>query len=215
MHPVILSADQVGLLPVLRLFRKEFYLVGGTAIALQFGHRRSIDFDMFTLKPFGSKRVLNMFEKAGKRVTVTRRVSEQLNLSVDNVKLTFFEYPYAVDAVVDDVTFRMPDLLSLAAMKAFALGRRSKWKDHIDLYFLLRDRFSLSEIIHKAEAIFGAEFSAKLFCGQLAYHADIDYAEAVDFMPGFEVDAETVKAFLIDRALEGLVAITGDGRGTT
>ena len=83
------------------------------------------------------------------------------------------------------------------------------------MYFLLRDRFSLSEIIHKAEAIFGAEFSAKLFCGQLAYHADIDYAEAVDFMPGFEVDAETVKAFLIDRALEGLVAITGDGRGTT
>ena len=208
MHAEILSHDQVGLLPALKLFRKEFYLVGGTAIALQFGHRRSIDFDMFTLKPFGSRRVLNMLEKAGKRVTVTRRVSEQLNLSVDNVKLTFFEYPYAVEAVVDDATFRMPDLLSLAAMKAFALGRRSKWKDYVDLFFLLRDRFNLPEVIQKADAIFGAEFSAKLFRGQLAYHADIDYAEMVDFMPGFEVDAETVKAFLIDKALEGVVAMT-------
>jgi hypothetical protein len=204
MHTEILNHDQLGLLPVLKLFRKEFYLVGGTAIALQFGHRRSIDFDMFTHNPFGSRRVLNVLAKAGKYVTVTRRVSEQLNLSVDNVKMTFFEYPYAVDAVVSDETFRMPDLLSLAAMKAFALGRRSKWKDYVDLFFLLRGRFSLSEISDRAETVFGEEFSAKLFRSQLSYHKDIDYSEEVDYMPGFAVDAETVKAFLIDKALEGV-----------
>jgi hypothetical protein len=203
MRTEILNPDQIGLLPILKLFRKDFYLVGGTAIALQFGHRRSIDFDLFTLKPFGSRRVLNVLAKAGKSVTVTRRVSEQLNLVVDNVKITFFEYPYAVDAVVNDATFRMPDLLSLAAMKAFALGRRSKWKDYVDLFFLFRDRFSLSEVIRKAEEIFGAEFSAKLFRGQLAYHADIDYSEEVDFLPGFAVGTEDVRTFLIDRALEG------------
>ncbi len=205
MHTEILNPDQLGLLPVLKLFRKEFYLVGGTAIALQFGHRRSIDFDLFTPKPFGSRRVLNVLAKAGKSVTVTRRVTEQLNLSVDNVKLTFFEYPYAVDAAVSDETFRMPDLLSLAAMKAFALGRRSKWKDYVDLFFLLRDRFSLLEISDRAETVFGEEFSAKLFRSQLSYHKDIDYSEEVDYMPGFAVDAETVKAFLIDKALEGVV----------
>ena len=204
MHTEILNHDQLGLLPVLKLFRKEFYLVGGTAIALQFGHRRSIDFDMFTQNPFGSRRVLNVLAKAGKYVTVTRRVSEQLNLSVDNVKMTFFEYPYAVDAVVSDETFRMPDLLSLAAMKAFALGRRSKWKDYVDLFFLLRGRFSLPEISDRAETVFGEEFSAKLFRSQLSYHKDIDYSEEVDYMPGFAVDAETVKAFLIDKALEGV-----------
>jgi len=205
MHTEIFNSDQVGLLPVMKLFRKEFYLVGGTAIALQIGHRRSIDFDLFTLKPFGAKRVLNVLEKAGKHATVTRRVSEQLNLIVDNVKVTFFEYPYAVEADVSDVTFRIPNLLSLAAMKAFALGRRSKWKDYVDLFFLLRERFSLSEIIAQAEGIFGEMFSAKLFRSQLAYHADIDYSEKVDYMPGHEVDGETVKAQLIDRALEGVV----------
>jgi len=213
MHRNILSKEQAGLLPVLKLFRKDFYLVGGTAIALQLGHRRSIDFDLFTRNPFGSKRVLNVFEKEGKTVAITRRVTEQLNLVADNVTVTFFEYPYDVAAPVSDEIFRMPDLLSLAAMKAFALGRRSKWKDYVDLFFLLRDHFSLLEIVRKAEEIFGDEFSAKLFRGQVSYHNDINYSEPVDFMPGFAVEAETVKAFLIDKALEGVVSpdITSGG----
>ena len=205
MHTEILSPHQVGLLPIMKLFRKEFYLVGGTAIALQLGHRRSIDFDMFTPKPFGSKRVLNVLEKAGKHVIITRRVSEQLNVVMDNVTVTFFEYPYAVKADVSDANFRMPDLLSLAAMKAFALGRRSKWKDYVDLSVLLRDRFTLSEIIGKAEDIFGDQFSAKLFRSQLSYHTDINYTEQVEYMPGHEMDAETVKSILIDKALEGVI----------
>ena len=205
MHAEVLTADQLGLLPVLKLFRKEFYLVGGTAIALQFGHRRSIDFDLFTLKPFGSKRVLNKLEKAGKKAHVTRRVSEQLNLVIDGVTLTFFQYPYAVEAMVGDEIFRMPELLSLAAMKAFALGRRSKWKDYVDLFFLLRDRFKLAEIERQAVKIFGGEFSAKLFRAQLSYHKDIDYKETVDFMPGFAVEAETIRAFLVDRSLEDVI----------
>lgn len=205
MHAEVLMADQIGLLPVLKLFRKEFYLVGGTAIALQLGHRRSIDFDMFTLKPFGSKRVLNVLTKAGKKAHVTRRVSEQLNLVIDGVTLTFFEYPYAVEAAVSDDVFRMPDLLSLAAMKAFALGRRSKWKDYVDLFFLLRDSFKLAEIERQAGTIFGDEFSAKLFRAQLSFHADIDYTETVDFMPGFAVDPETIRAFLVDRSLEDVI----------
>lgn len=47
MHPNILSEAQKELLPVLGSMQREFYLVGGTAIALQIGHRQSIDFDMF------------------------------------------------------------------------------------------------------------------------------------------------------------------------
>jgi hypothetical protein len=78
MHTEILSSSQRDLLPIVKLFRKEFYLVGVTAIALQFGHRQSIDFDLFTSKSFGSRRILNVFNSAGKAVTVTRRVSEQL-----------------------------------------------------------------------------------------------------------------------------------------
>jgi len=45
MYQDILLPDQIELLPLIREFKKEFYLVGGTAIALHLGHRRSIDFD--------------------------------------------------------------------------------------------------------------------------------------------------------------------------
>jgi hypothetical protein len=95
----------------------------------------------------------------------------------------------------------MPDLLTLGAMKAFALGRRSKWKDYLDLYFLLRDYITLEDIIQKAENIYGQEFSAKLFRSQLAFHKDINYSETVEFLPGYEVGEEEVKTFLIDKAL--------------
>ena len=47
MHKEILSKYQIELLPLLKQFKREYYLVGGTAIALHIGHRRSIDFDLF------------------------------------------------------------------------------------------------------------------------------------------------------------------------
>jgi hypothetical protein len=49
MHLEILSKEQVELLPLVSQFKREFYLVGGTAIALHIGHRESIDFELFEL----------------------------------------------------------------------------------------------------------------------------------------------------------------------
>lgn len=49
MHLEILSKEQIDLMPVLSQFKREYYLVGGTAIALHIGHRESIDFDLFKL----------------------------------------------------------------------------------------------------------------------------------------------------------------------
>ena len=47
MHIEILSSEQQALLPWAKQFKREFYLVGGTAIALYIGHRKSIIFDLF------------------------------------------------------------------------------------------------------------------------------------------------------------------------
>ena len=52
MHKEILTLEQLELTPLLKKFSKDFYLVGGTAIAFHIGHRRSIDFDLFTAKEF-------------------------------------------------------------------------------------------------------------------------------------------------------------------
>ena len=203
MHPEILSPEQKSLLPLVKLFRREFYLVGGTAIALQIGHRKSVDFDLFKPTSFNSKKILTKIDSKNCRYLVTRRVSEQLNLSVLNVKMTFFEYPYPIAANLDfDKTIRMPDLLTLAAMKSFALGRRSKWKDYVDIYILLKDYFELGDIVRKAESIYGQEFSEKLFRAQLTYHLDIDFTEEVDFMEGFYVESDAIKSFLTDQSLK-------------
>jgi hypothetical protein len=203
MHPEILSNDQRQLLPLLKLFRREFYLVGGTAIALQLGHRSSIDFDLFKATPFSSKKVLSKIDSKNYQYVVTRRVGEQLNINISAVKMTFFEYPYPIEHVVDfEKYIYMPDLLTLSAMKAFALGKRSKWKDYVDLYFLLNGRFSITQIGQKARSIYGQEFSEKLFRAQLAYHADVDYSEAVCFLPGFEVKPEEIRQHLINVSVE-------------
>ena len=100
--------------------------------------------------------------------------------------------------------FRMPDLITLAAMKAYALGRRSKWKDYVDLYFLIRNYYTIEQISEKSDALFGQMFSKKLFQQQLAYHKDIDYTEPIEYLPGFDVDENEVKEFLIDQALQGI-----------
>jgi hypothetical protein len=64
MHKEVLSKQQLELLPLIKLFAKEYYLVGGTAIALHIGHRRSVDFDLFTNKNLKRRNIKNIIEKS-------------------------------------------------------------------------------------------------------------------------------------------------------
>lgn len=205
MHSEILNDRQTELLPLLAQFRREYYLVGGTAIALYLGHRRSIDFDLFKPSAINHKRNLDKIADASFPHTVTRRVAEQMNLIVNDVKLTFFQYPFPVEPTAKFETyFRLPSLLQLAAMKAYALGRRSKWKDYVDLYFLLRDHFTIADITDCATRLFGELFSEKMFRSQLCYFDDIDYTEAVDWLiPNPPTDDE-IKQTLTDIAVQGV-----------
>ena len=205
MHDEILNADQLELLPLMAQFRREYYLVGGTAIALHIGHRRSVDFDMFKMSTLNHKRNLDRIVAAGFVHQVTRRVEEQMNLLVNGVKVTFFQYPFPV--VPEESfgkVFRLPSLISLAAMKAYALGRRSKWKDYVDLYFLLTKHFTLAEVSSKATELFGELFSEKLFRAQLSYFNDIDYTEQVEYLIADPPTDAAIRQKLTDISLEGL-----------
>jgi hypothetical protein len=202
MHKEILTKEQIELLPLVKQFRKEFYLVGGTAIALQIGHRRSIDFDLFKFSSIRPKRILTKIGSADIPFSVTRRVQEQLNVTINQVKFTFYEYPFDIEANIElEDILRMPSLIDLSAMKAYALGRRSKWKDYVDFYFLLKDHFTLNEISAQAEKIYGQLFSPKLFRAQLCYFNDIDYIESVEFLVPVPSGKE-IKDFLTEKALD-------------
>jgi len=205
MHLNILTKKQQELLPFFSGFKKNFYLVGGTAIALYIGHRRSIDFDLFS------------FEKLNKSI-IKRKVSElqlqkhiifedfdQIHFFINEIKTTFFNFPYNIvhDYILSNI-ISMPSLLTLAAMKAFALGRRAKWKDYVDLFFIIDKYHSIKEITTEANHIFKDMFSEKLFCEQLAFHDDIDYSEPVEYIQSFKTDDQTIKNFLIDKSVEYL-----------
>lgn len=203
MHKEILTREQKTLLPMVKVFNKNFRLVGGTAIAFHIGHRRSIDFDLFSRKPFRNYLIRKQVETFSKiDQEIIDRPGELTFISA-GVKFTFYQYIFDIEYKENfENIIQMPDLLTLAAMKAHALGGRAKWKDYVDLYFILKNFHNLREITSKASELFQGEFNEKLFRMQLTYFKDISYAEPVEFMSGFEVPDEVVKQKLIDFSLE-------------
>ncbi len=202
MHKEILTEEQIKFFPLLEKMGNQFGLVGGTAIALYLGHRRSIDFDLFSIEPFNRILLKRNIEPLTKIDRVLVKEEGEFTFFSAGVKITFLYYPFVLEyqEKLDDV-IKMPDLLTLAAMKAYALGRRAKWKDYVDLYFIIKDHHSIVDIAQKGQAIFSGEFNEKIFRTQLSYFEDIDYSETVEFLPGFEVDQKTIKEELIKFSL--------------
>ena len=202
MHEEILTKNQRQLLPLIKNFSGHFGLAGGTAIALQIGHRRSIDFDLFTQKRFFNTRIQDQIREKLKIETIFIDKPNELTILVNSVKITFYKYPFEVKykIALKDIV-KMPDLLTLASMKSLALGRRAKWKDYVDLYFVFR-KYSLKEIVRCSKELFKGEFSEKLLREQLAYFKDIDYSEEIDFMPGKKISDGEIKKTLTEISLQ-------------
>jgi hypothetical protein len=203
MHLEILNNEQKELLPILSQFKREYYLVGGTAIALHIGHRESIDFDLFKEKDIRKKDVYTKLKNLDYKVSFADY--NQINMLSKGVKITFFSFPYQVPLNSELKGYlKMPDLLTLGAMKAFALGRRSKWKDYVDLYFILKSHYSFVEISKKAKEIFKDEFIEKQFIAQLGYFKGISYSEEVVYLIPNPPTEDEIKNFLSDISLSGL-----------
>jgi len=200
MYKEILSKEQLELLPLIHEFSKQFILVGGTAIGMQIGHRQSIDFDLFSFELIKPQSIKNKLKNQDIHFEIIHQEYDQLHLMINNVKFTFFTFPYKIDAKVSfENIIKMPTLLDLGAMKALALGGRAKWKDYIDMYFLLKYYFSLHEIEQNAKELFREAFSVKLFRQQLVYFKDIDYSEEVFYLKE-KPNKEEVERFLMEVA---------------
>jgi len=200
MHKEILSNSQLEVLQLIKSFKDSFGLVGGTAIALQLGHRKSNDFDLFTNTSFGNGTIVNKILRQATIESTIVDQTDELTVIVKDVKLTFLYYPFPLDfkESFEDV-IKMPDLLTLAAMKVYALGRRSKWKYYVDVYFILK-QFTLSDICNRAKEIFKDAFNEKLLREQLCYFNDLDFRESINFTPNNEVSDEVIKKSLIETA---------------
>ena len=206
MYNDILTNEQQELLPLLEAFSDSYYLVGGTAIALYIGHRRSIDFDLFTDQDIKRNRISNLIENGGFHVErLLYEAFDQMHVVINSVKITFFNFPYKINPVKNfDGIIDIPSLLDLAAMKTYALGGRAKWKDYVDLYYILKYHYNLKELSNRALEIFGTHFNEKLFREQLCFFDDIDYSEKVEFI-GDEIKEEEIKQFLTEVAITPFV----------
>jgi len=202
MHKEILTKEQLKLLEFISLFKREYYLVGGTAIALHIGHRKSIDFDLFKFSALRTSDIRLKLNSCKIKYNNTFSAYNQFDLLIHGVKFTFFSYPYKIvpNSELKGI-IKIPDLLTLAAMKAFALGRRAKWKNYVDLFFILKNYYSVNQISEKAKEIFGELFIEKQFRAQLGYYVDVNYSEEVIYIIPNPPKDDEIKAFLIDVSL--------------
>ena len=126
-------------------FIKEFYLAGGTCLALQIGHRQSFDFDFFIPADFDTSQIVNILTRLG-RYERDNEERNTINGSLDSVRISFFGYRYdIIDNFKTYGNIRLAGLKDIAAMKLEAIAGRGSKKDFIDLFFLLK-QFTLEEI---------------------------------------------------------------------
>jgi len=175
MHPEVLTEPAAQLFPSLAHF-PGFYLAGGTALALQIGHRMSVDFDLFTDTDI-SPRMLERARREFQQASVSPLVNDPTELTVlaNGVKVTFLKYPFSVqDSFAEYDGVQLLSVREIAATKAYTIGRRGSYKDYVDLYFIVaKCGISLRDIIQLADQKFGADFNSRLFLEQLVFLDDV------------------------------------------
>lgn len=126
---------------------KNFYLAGGTALALQLGHRKSIDLDLFSRENFSTKRLKAILSQLGK-LKIYSEEKRTLNANLNGVKISFLGYKYKMlfPLVEYSKNLKLAGTQDIACMKIDAVSSRGNKKDFIDLYFLLK-KYSLEEIL--------------------------------------------------------------------
>lgn len=125
---------------------KDFLLVGGTSLALQIGHRFSIDIDMFGNSEIDEIEFTEELSILGK-VTILKKSKNIIIYSINGIKVDFVNYKYPLlekPIIIDNI--RMVSDKDIAAMKLNAIAGRGSRKDFIDLYFLLK-KYNLRELI--------------------------------------------------------------------
>jgi len=199
MHLEAFTKQSKVIFPRLAEFSDEFYLAGGTALALQIGHRVSVDFDFFSErqieKPLGSK-IKRIFSDFSLSTLVNN--PDELTVVVGETKITFLHYPFQL--LLDLISYegaRMLTVKEIAVTKAYTIGRRGSYKDYIDLYFVFLENYAtLAEVIALAEKKYGNEFNGRLFLEQLVYLADVEDT-AIELLRGGPLDPSALESFFV------------------
>ena len=169
-------------------------LVGGTALALQLDHRKSIDLDLFGDINFEDIDIAKLF--AGFDSVVTLKRSRNINIfSINDVKVDFVNYSYPwlqQHMLIDGIRLAVTE--DIAAMKLAAITGRGSKKDFIDIFFLLQ-KYSLREMLdfYNKKYFDGSEY---LVIKSLTYFDDAEKDNGLEMI--VNISWENVKKLIQD-----------------
>lgn len=175
-HLEILDKEKREVLTLLKAFKNDGYLAGGTALALQIKHRKSYDFDVFVGKSIGNRfklKVRKIFDDVKTKVDT----GDELGFTTrGGTGVTFLWYYFpTLYPLIETEFLSLASFLDIAADKAHTIGRRAVWRDYVDIFVLLKKHFvSLKEIVNLCKRKFGGDFNETLFLEQLVYFKDVE-----------------------------------------
>jgi hypothetical protein len=176
-----LPAAQRALWPELAQVPRHFVLYGGTAVALHYGHRVSVDFDFFTSQPFQPDELMRSlaFLRGAKPVQVSANTLEvEVTHGEAAVRVQFLGgLPYRRvrdPQLTDDRVLQVATPLDLLATKLRTIWVRSQAKDFLDIDEMLRQGVGLKNGLGAAYAVFGGEFNSHISLRALGYFDDGD-----------------------------------------
>ena len=196
MSATILTEQQQKVLELLApiVEEKNFYLAGGTALAIQLHHRRSIDFDFFTDQSFNPSLLLAQLPPSN----VLQEAAGTLTVLLDGVKVSFFSFPYPLLSVLKkSEKISLADITDIAAMKISAIAGRGSRKDFIDLFCIATMKYSLAECLTMFEKKFSAHTTDRYhLLRSVTYFADAEEEVMPEML--IEFDWERTKTFFIE-----------------
>lgn len=153
----------------------NYFLVGGTSLALQIGHRNSVDIDLFGKQEINHDLFFKLLNTFGK-TEISKSSKNILITEVEGIKVDFVNYQYQLlENPIEIDGIRMLSKKDIAAMKLNAITGRGSKKDFIDLYFLLQE-FSLKQMI--------GFYNQKYFDGsEFLLYKSLNYFEEADIQP--------------------------------
>ena len=174
-------------------YLKQCRLVGGTALALQYGHRTSVDLDFFGSFDKEEDTLYTILQPYAE----VRRIKDSPNIKIffmDDVKVDFVNYSaYSwIDDAVEEDGLRLASPKDIAAMKINAIEDRGSKKDFIDIYFLLQ-HYSLKEILDFYSQKY-PNYSIYRALMSLTYFADADPKEMPTMFE--EISWEEIKTYI-------------------
>jgi predicted nucleotidyltransferase component of viral defense system len=199
----ILDKKRINILPFLANFKSEFYLAGRTALALQIGHRDSIDFDFFTKSDLKIKKLFTQISDIFQKHEILKIQEEKNTLTIllDNkIKISFFTYKYdLLKEKIDTEFLSLASIEDIACMKLSAILSRATVKDYIDLYYIL-EKIKLADLIVLVKQKY-PEIDSGLILKSLIYFKDIKN-EKIIFKNNKKIEFNKVKKFLIKEVRE-------------